>query len=551
MSIARIPGLPRFRTVKEARSELGCRSSSPVVLLREYRQRFGDRVVGMWEAALARKLSGIDGPAMPTGFFGRHLAGRFNGCLIFQRAAKSDQYLGLHFDQSTRTIPSELFKGNQPTFLANRLVSLPGKSPPGNHWDNLLRRLFLLQLVRANYDRSVYNAFADPLNYGWAFDYDTAGGLPIPEGQHFHWSDFPHRVMWGDLSPGSPAEREILHVIRQHWGIVVYDSATNKIDRRLFPDQHKQLLAEISEKLGVPVASFYELMQVSFNGLITSEAIKGQPGRILALAAPQAFAPEPGSKKRKSHLRVHWYKVLNPFSNNEEKREAFLHEIAVAGIAEKDVPRICTKVWFRKVNLEACLLEKGEQIAPLTFFRTVFPDKFRGGVWHEGDFPAVGVAGQSDSYSFRRLSEADHKAVAHFEGLKFFLPKEYIGRTIRRVSANHAIIYKKRILAASGGNTVEWVPDKVLVFPANRKELRAAKKRTMYVTAEELLDVKSPHVPDPILFEKLIAPILVKEGISPHLLDMGIQQAWLEIYQRRGALALAPFLASRRVKTGQ
>jgi len=538
---------PRYRNTSHLTAEV---VKADPVLLELYKEKVGPLLTAIWEEVYTRRCAGEKGSLFPDGFFADTFQTRINFRLIFQYIAEHPSYMDLTFDRKKRIVPEELQRKNQVAYIAAQL-GVPPTAEQGKTgwWNALIRKYCLDKGFEVFYNGSPYALFSDPGNYGWAFRYKFPGGRPIPEGQHLHWGDFSQKNMWKKLNRGSKAWREIDHIVRQHWGVVVYNPETG-IDPRLFPENHKQLLADISTRLGKPGKPF-----ANFNALCIGGRLAGvmkkvfyHVGKLLKLRYPEAFIPTP---ERPEHLRDHWFRKEDKFKTVQEKREALEHEIEVSGIPWHEVPKKCRRPWFRKVFLNALLFQEYKPAALVNIFKECFPEKFKDGTWHEGDFPAVGVR-LNKAASFRRVTaHKDWKncGIAHFDRIRFYLPKEYIGTTIRRASAEHALIYRKSTTFTVKGKRVEWQPAGAFIFGPLAEETKKAGRKICRVPESAFVDLDNPQLPDYKIVNKLSGDLL-EAGIMPHSLSMERQKDLVRMYQIDKEKGLSRFIRDHKPRQG-
>jgi len=541
-----VPSRRRFENPSHLTAEVARHDPELIEL---YDEKVGPLLIAIWKEAYDRYSEGERGRLLPNGIFVDTFQGKLNFNLVFRHVVESPEYMGLTFDRSTRTVPEQLRRENQPEYFLSQGCKAPTElGEHGGWWAPLMRKYLLAGGIDRIHNYSVYRAFSDADNYGWAFRYKLPGGRLVPEGQHLHWIDFQQRNMWENLSRGSRVWREIDHIIREHWGVAVYDPETG-IDPRLFPEQHEKLIADIRARIGKPespLGSFIDLFNAScLAGLMGNKKTGHHPGKILFLRYPEAFAPTP---KKPEHLRVHWFKKEGKFKSVEEKREALEHEIEVSGIPWKEVPKRCDRPWFRSVYLEIFLRWEEKFVPVLEIFKEIFPEKFKDGTWHEGAFPAVGTK-LDKAASFRKVSGHNHEKKAkvpscgktYFDAVTFYFPKEYIGITIRRASAEHALIYRKSTTFTVKGKRVEWQPARAFIFGPLAAEAKRTGKKSCRVPDSAFVELDDPKLPDHKIVEKLSGDLL-EAGIIPHSLTIRAQKDLVRMYQIDREKGLAKFI---------
>jgi len=363
-----------------------------------YREKIGPFVIRVWEDAYAKAEKLTAGARrtglLPPGLCTNTFQGELNWWILLEHIAADSRYMGLQFDEASRTIDPRLKPENHDSFLRAQLGLSAKASLPSHPWRQVMRKY----LIGGGFKVFCGESILQVLNghVPWIFDYNDLAGRP--EGKHSHRTDFLEKNRWQNVTPASAQEPpsdawlEADHIISEHLGIKVYDWVRDEVCPDLFPPKLEALLERLTKILEAQGKRWKDtrrieltmrlsdvLRQAGLYQLIDRPGIKGHAGKLLALMYPPVFVPSP---TRKEHLRTFWYRDRNIFSSPKEARAAVWYEIEFEGIEERVVPRTCDKNWFERVYLGFLLTSS----STLVFFKKHFPEKFEQGIWQERDF---------------------------------------------------------------------------------------------------------------------------------------------------------------------
>ncbi|MCX5751571.1 MAG: hypothetical protein NT099_07905 [Candidatus Saganbacteria bacterium] len=279
-----------------------------------YKKKMRAFVIAVWEDAYQRSLHlpedrkkvGI----LPAGFFADTPQGKMNWDIVFRHVMEDPRYMGLKIDRRNRIIDPRLKPENARAFLCSQLGAEIDDTID-HLWRKVMAKYLLGGGLKTFYGESIVRALSDRGNYSWMFTYETPREGEIPESQHLHFTDFLIKNRWLDIGKrDARGWREVVHKITRHLGINVLDWAALTVDERLYPENHRRLLADLSQRLESedrPFTRIFDaLAAVGLSQCLAQPSVGNHPGRLLALIYPFAF-----SSFIKRPLEVTWFKMRN------------------------------------------------------------------------------------------------------------------------------------------------------------------------------------------------------------------------------------------------